>query len=302
MRTYKVILQLVSIFILVNCNIAIGFSQDIFSGGNGNGTDTGSYADMGSSPSVDIFNGGNGIGATNDSPSFTENTTEHDIFGGGNATGAGSDTYEDLHLPGVTVMSVFYGGNAKGDASASTMVDDFGDLPVELGTFEVLNIQGKAVIKWQTLWEINNDYFEVERSLNRRSWKVVKKVKGVGNSNASIAYQTEDEYPLNGLSYYRLKQVDFDGTTSYSEMKTFSTSKTFEIELVAYPNPLEEQLTILVDQVYHSRVQLFTITGQIVHFDSIESKEGSMTIALPFLERGMYILKVANVGSLVLMK
>ncbi|NME70214.1 T9SS type A sorting domain-containing protein [Flammeovirga aprica] len=299
MRIYKIIIQCLSIVLIANCNMAIGFAQNIYAGGSGEG-DSFSGLSEGASPDVNVFLGGNGEGISSESLSSVVQTDPEVIYTGGISLGY-SEGVLSASLP-VTENFIFDGGDARGDASASIMVDDFADLPVELRSFDVFNVDGEALVKWETLWEINNDYFVVEKSRNRRNWEEVEQVKGYGNSNYLLSYEVKDENPLSGLSYYRLKQVDFDGTATYSEIKAFSTDKTVELELVAYPNPLQDQLTILVRQAYHNRMQLFTITGQRVDFRIVESEEERIKIALPNLEKGMYVLRVASVGALVLMK
>ncbi|WP_044210672.1 T9SS type A sorting domain-containing protein [Flammeovirga sp. OC4] len=274
-------------------------AQNIYGGGSGEGISFSSFSESAPS-SVSIFAGGESEGTASASLSSVVVTDPEDIFIGGASLGYSEGSYSESASAFENL--IFGGGGSRGDASGAAMIDDFADLPVELGSFEVANKGGKAIIKWETLWEIDNDYFVVERSFNRRTWEAVERVKGYGNSNATIRYQTQDKAPLSGISYYRLRQVDYNGTTSYSEIEVFSTNSSGELELLAYPNPLQEQLTIIVDQIYHSRIQLFTITGQMIDFKMIESEKDKVKIALPSLQKGMYVLRVQPIGSLVLMK
>ena len=76
----------------------------------------------------------------------------------------------------------------------------------------------KAIIQWSTATEINNDFFTVERTLDGINFEEVLEMTGAGNSFEPLTYNGEDEYPLPGTSYYRLKQTDYDGQFEYSGM------------------------------------------------------------------------------------
>jgi hypothetical protein len=75
-----------------------------------------------------------------------------------------------------------------------------------------------VLTKWSTASEINNDFFTLERSKDGVNFEKLKTVPGAGNSDRIVNYAEKDEEPLNGISYYRLKQTDYDGKTSYSQI------------------------------------------------------------------------------------
>ncbi len=106
-------------------------------------------------------------------------------------------------------------------------------LPIELISFEASLYKRQVELIWQTASERNNDYFSVERSANGIDWSVIETVEGAGSSTELLSYETFDLEPLRGISYYRLKQTDFDGKTSYSEIRTISNTS----ELMVLPNP-----------------------------------------------------------------
>lgn len=92
-------------------------------------------------------------------------------------------------------------------------------LPVELLYFDGrLNKNKKVDLTWATASEINNDYFNIERSQDGKNWETIDRVEGAGNSNQKLNYQTKDSNPYEGVSYYRLKQTDFDGSFEYSNI------------------------------------------------------------------------------------
>lgn len=91
-------------------------------------------------------------------------------------------------------------------------------LPVELLHFKAEPSGTKVVTTWSTATEQGNDYFTVERSVDNRTFEAVGNVEGIGDTQYTSYYQFEDKVPLKGTSYYRLRQTDIDGSTSYSEV------------------------------------------------------------------------------------
>jgi hypothetical protein len=88
-------------------------------------------------------------------------------------------------------------------------------LPIELLSFEA-NVNGNKVdIKWMTATEINNDFFTIERSADAQNWEEIITTNSAGNSNQILEYFETDYEPLEGVSYYRLKQTDFNGLFEY---------------------------------------------------------------------------------------
>lgn len=110
-------------------------------------------------------------------------------------------------------------------------------LPIELLSFNAKSNGDKVDVIWTTASEINNDYFTIERTVDGINYEVVGTVKGNGNSTSVINYVSEDNIPYNGVSYYRLKQTDFDGKVSYSDLKMVSFENDQDLSFMIYPNP-----------------------------------------------------------------
>ena len=117
--------------------------------------------------------------------------------------------------------------------------------PVELLSFTVFVLKNRTVkILWKTSKESNNAYFTVEHSSNAKDWEVLFQVKGAGNSQELLRYEGTDPEAFLGTSYYRLKQTDFDGTSSYSEIMELYIDPGKVMPLTVYPNPTRALLTI----------------------------------------------------------
>ena len=100
-------------------------------------------------------------------------------------------------------------GYGKGSVSSSP-------LPVELLSFKAVKEETRINLNWTTASEINNDYFTIEKSKDAIIFKEVASISGAGNSTALLHYSTIDPNPYTGVSYYRLKQTDYDGKYKYS--------------------------------------------------------------------------------------
>ncbi|MHA6247286.1 T9SS type A sorting domain-containing protein [Pontibacter sp. CAU 1760] len=116
-------------------------------------------------------------------------------------------------------------------------------LPVELTRFTA-HSQGSAVtLHWATASEYLNDHFVVERSLDAKDFEVLAKVKGQGTTSKESIYSFTDESPMDGASYYRLKQVDEDGTYKYSKTVAVMRQQS-KLAYKAYPTIVSDFLEL----------------------------------------------------------
>lgn len=115
-------------------------------------------------------------------------------------------------------------------------------LPIELLSFEAIKDEERVRLDWKTNVEINNDYFTIERSTDLNEWMEIGELEGAGNTNEVQVYQMYDQRPVAGVSYYRLSQTDFDGSITYSDIRTVDFVSTEEIRI--YPIPANEQITV----------------------------------------------------------
>ena len=121
-------------------------------------------------------------------------------------------------------------------------------LPISFVSFDAKLIDRKVELTWETASEINNDYFTIEKTIDGINYEWVAKLNGAGNYSGNLVYNTVDEFPYQGISYYRLKQTDFDGNTETFPLRTISTLNTLKKSGI-YPNPIKgfEPITINVN-------------------------------------------------------
>ncbi|MFH2143582.1 MAG: lamin tail domain-containing protein [Bacteroidota bacterium] len=170
-------------------------------------------------------------------------------------------------------------------------------LPVELILFDA-KYNGKTVdIEWTTASEINNDYFEIERSKDAVKFYAIDKVEGYGNSNITINYFTEDDSPMFGLNYYRLKQIDIDGDYAYSNTVAVNISNNNSEFFFDGENG-----KIYISQFNGSGIvslKISDIQGRTIYEKNIGSDEN--VIAIDFdknlLGKGIYIISIISNDS-----
>jgi hypothetical protein len=164
-------------------------------------------------------------------------------------------------------------------------------LPVVLKSFDAKKQDNKVVINWETTSETNNDYFVVERSENARTWTPLATVKGSATTLALQQYKTTDEQPLPGINYYRLKQVDFDQTTTYSRMASVDMGE-FKITGL-WPNPVSDILNLKLDQSFEQGdYEITDVNGKVIRKRQKLSTVNPARIPVESLPVGIYILKI----------
>jgi photosystem II stability/assembly factor-like uncharacterized protein len=137
-------------------------------------------------------------------------------------------------------------------------------LPVELASFTAESKQGRIEIIWRTYTEKNNQGFELQRKSGEGEWILQAFIKGAGTSTNMQYYSFTDKPEIPGKYYYRLKQVDFDGSTKYSEEATVDFNYATEFRLYQnYPNPFNSSTTIRYSIDFRTKViiDIFDVLG-----------------------------------------
>ncbi|WP_343636444.1 PKD domain-containing protein [Fluviicola sp.] len=168
-------------------------------------------------------------------------------------------------------------------------------LPIGLVSFEATAVDNHSVmLSWETSSEQENDYFVVERSLSGSDgWEQIGTVDGAGNSETPKFYADVDNMPLNGVSYYRLKQIDFNGQERVHEMESVYIDVSGMNDLVIFPNPATNLVTFKGDIVSLSTFKLLNAMGQDIRMNVSSYKQGDGTLVLDIssLRAGVYIVK-----------
>ena len=186
-----------------------------------------------------------------------------------NATGRlKSDDY--LSFTGASSFSEFGPGGESG-----------GSLPVTLSNFEAIIGNGVVELEWTTQSEMDNDYFSVERTSDATNYEDVVSVEGAGNSIVRIDYSATDEEPLEGTSYYRLKQVDYDGTTSYSDLVSVYNSQSKLSEFTTFYDGNVVNIKYYLDIADIYSIRLYDVSGKLVYNGLLNGYVGNNNDIIP---------------------
>jgi len=186
-------------------------------------------------------------------------------------------------------------------------------LPVELSSFSAIRIEGGVELNWKTETEVNNYGFEIERNYSEESrrelgWEKIGFVEGHGNSNSIKEYQYIDRNALSGTYSYCLKQIDNDGSFSYSKTVQITIDALMNYELSQnYPNPFNPYTSITFTLPVEGivKIDLFNILGQKMQNIINEVKtEGVHTVIFDSkqLNSGVYFYKLDVNGYTRVMK
>lgn len=167
-------------------------------------------------------------------------------------------------------------------------------LPVELVFFRAKANGSTVDLTWRTASETNNDYFTIERSADAGEWTIVTTVPGKGNSTTRTDYGVVDDNPVIGTNYYRLKQTDFDGTFTYSEVVSVVVEMNENVQV--YPNPAHESFTIKASfELDPALIRLFDQVGkQVTVVTQPGSNRNQLQVDSSLLTPGLYLLQVSN--------
>jgi len=162
-------------------------------------------------------------------------------------------------------------------------------LPVTLVSFTARKEGILANLNWSTTAETNSDRFEIERSLNGKSWNKIGVLKSNGESKSLLNYAYSDRNPSEGENFYRLKMVDKDETFAYSRIQslTFDGPNT---DLSVYPNPATDKI-LLRDFSKIIEVVISDLNGRTVHLSGTSSNG---QINVKNLIPGTYIVKTTR--------
>lgn len=241
--------------------------------------------------------------------------------GGGDRTllGDGISVVELTFPLGVTQIAVdiYVRANSAGE---EFWMDDFfmlGSggggfaLPIELLSFGVgANDLRQVVIEWSTASQVNNDYFTIQRSKNGFDWEDVKEIPGAGNNNTQMDYHFIDPNPYKGVSYYRLKQTDYDGNFEIFDPKAVVIKNEQTVGLHIKPNPAIDYIQLdLVHpdpnhRPYNHDVRIYNSDGTQVYKMYFMGELKDFSIDVGKLKPGYYMVnsksdQIKGVGKFI---
>ena len=171
-------------------------------------------------------------------------------------------------------------------------------LPVELVDFKGIRQAESNLLQWSTTSEINNDYFSVERSYDGINFNAIAIVDGAGNSESLLQYSYSDSKVNEDITYYRIRQTDFDGKTSYSNVIAINAPQTGKPLELFISCPVTDQLiySVCCLQKGQAHVEIIDLNGKTILKTNVLSNAGFNKFVMDAknLTEGLYILKFSG--------
>ncbi len=166
-------------------------------------------------------------------------------------------------------------------------------LPIELAEFSATEENGKVALNWTTATETDNDFFSVQRSHDGLNFYEIGKLGAAGNSTVATDYSFIDDNPLPGINYYRLHQVDFDGKSSNSPVKSVDFGSNATLSL--FPSVTSGEINVLMNdnrvQLVNARVEVYDMVGQLLK--SVPYSE-NLKLDVNDLTEGTYFVRLTD--------
>ena len=188
-----------------------------------------------------------------------------------------------LDGPGPAVIS----NNDPGCNTVAQVEAECAALPVKLISFEGKRVPTGVLLNWETAIELNNAYFQVEHSLDGRSFRSIGKVQGKGTAQSANVYQFEHRKPASGTNYYRLRQVDNDAKFEYSNMVGVFVGDALVVEIS--PNPTTGSLWVNVPGEEGPRARVIDLTGRVVLEKNLSESNLVDLLGQP---KGVYFIEI----------
>lgn len=164
-------------------------------------------------------------------------------------------------------------------------------LPVELLSFTAEKRGQTARLNWRTATELNNEYFEIERSADGAAFAPIGRVASAGTTQTPQSYVFDDLNPLPGINYYRLRQTDYDGAFEYSPVAVLRMDG---LDYAIMPMPINNVARVAFDKPAESDTywRLFASNGALLLTGRIGQGEQGFETDMTALPAGMYILRI----------
>jgi hypothetical protein len=215
---------------------------------------------------------------------------------------------EQLEFDSITMFSVRLGVIGRRNSSGVRQfslhfrpyLNFHAPLPVQLTHFEALAIKNMVRLNWATVSEVNNSHFEVERSLDRLDWNTIGFVQGSINSHELIHYEFRDESPHEGANFYRLKQVDLNGESVFSQTVSVKLEehliKKAIVVYMSQTNQIMIKRNTGINLRQNIQIELKDISGKCVVKDHLISGENQLVLNSEMLSPGLYLVGNSTIG------
>lgn len=182
--------------------------------------------------------------------------------------------------------------NAGHESPTSDVTIPFFPLPVTLARFDAVLSEQSVLLTWSTTEETNSDHFEIQHSVNGKTWEVVGTVASSRESSVLVHYEYKHSGPSAGDNLYRLRMVDQDGTYAFSSIRNVRFSG--QAQIISYPNPATDKIKLRVSKAEDiERIELTGLDGRVVA-DQRKTRDSRVNTELDIraLASGVYIIRI----------
>ena len=174
-------------------------------------------------------------------------------------------------------------------------------LPVNLSAFTATAQNNAAKLKWSTASQQNNSAFIISRSNDGVNFSELTRVVGHGSTNVMQSYAYNDNTPLNGLNYYRLQQIDYDGKISSLGVKALNFNLTVK-DIKVYPNPVVAVTTIAFESAKYNKLSVWDLNGKLLQTFEVKPTHTSLSIDFSRYPSGNYLISITGAGESAVVK
>lgn len=174
-------------------------------------------------------------------------------------------------------------------------------MPITISKWTATSLEQSVLLEWTTASEENNDYFTIERSIDGVRWVSLGTVKGFGTTSVAHDYSFEDMKPVAGISYYRLKQTDYNGAYTYSSIKCINRPSTKNNAYKVYSIANEDVFVVEGESIAACEIEVFNTLGvKVSNISFYPTSTSRVVIDVKNLPLGTYIIKSCNTSKQVI--
>ncbi|MFK7923768.1 MAG: T9SS type A sorting domain-containing protein [Bacteroidia bacterium] len=223
--------------------------------------------------------------------------------------GDGLDDAFDQLISATTIFNAANGdqlpddfpGSANNAADRAWRIFGGSSFPVEWLSFVAIWDNGEAQLDWATASEINSDFYVVERSFDGQSFEDIGELEASGNSSQTQNYQFRDaavkDFQIWKV-FYRLRQIDLDGSESYSNTVQLGINQNASVVLKAFPIPASDVINVsfAIAKAGNIELNILNSLGQTIHTENLSFEAGPQSLVLPIekLAAGIYFIQLGN--------
>lgn len=193
-------------------------------------------------------------------------------------------------------MNTWWNGFENNDLASFSFPMNQDHLPIELSNWDAENKGSYVQLDWTTASEKNNHFFEIERSEDGDTWYSISTIMGAGDSKTAIEYTDLDQMPFPYISYYKLKQTDYNGEYTYSDIETINRGETEDGYIQAVYNKNNQTITIQCNNIEMSDINIYNTTATCLNnmVTFLELTPNTFQISIERLHEGIYIIQTPD--------